>query len=80
MTVARALEARIKELEGERDEAIRQRVRGMCADIATDRDRWKATAERLGEAARELFPPDAGMWDSPRMAPLVAALARLEEL
>jgi hypothetical protein len=70
------LKARIKELEGERDEAIRQRVRGMCADIATDRDRWQA----LGEAARELFPPDAGMWDSPRMAPLVAALARLEEL
>jgi hypothetical protein len=49
-----AAEARIAELESERDDEHRRRVRGMCADIATDRDRWQATAERLGEAGEGL--------------------------
>jgi hypothetical protein len=48
-----AAEARAEKAEGERDEALRQRARGMCADIAAERDAALAHVEALEKQLAE---------------------------
>lgn len=71
---------RLAEAEKERDffREVAANAQARADASVTYVEFERAAFQRVADEARKLFPPDADMWDSPRMKPLRAALAELD--